>query len=217
MSHTLGDLLDFGSGLWCRLWTAVLLLSIKQSATSGVVLCAAVLTGMEHLADPFYPGQYQVRPWVSCAAYFAAVFPSCIVYLGCGRQLAAPRRASEPKPTVVAAQSGVPHARVACDGLCVSQAGSLCCAAKPTSLLLSIIWPESARIPRRLLPFSCSSMLCCLAVCFSLHDRLWLHVRLPRMLGPNAILTTCPLLEVTHAKFEFVVFSYLLKKQITQQ
>jgi magnesium-transporting ATPase (P-type) len=58
--YTAGTVVGFGAGLWRRLWAAVRLLAIKQSATAGVVLAAAAHTGMDALADPFFPAQYQV-------------------------------------------------------------------------------------------------------------------------------------------------------------
>eukprot|EP00048_Salpingoeca_helianthica_P004824 m.81369 g.81369 ORF g.81369 m.81369 type:complete len:1245 (+) comp13364_c0_seq3:254-3988(+) len=60
VSYTRSDTREFGLLLWQRLWSATLLLAVKQSATAGLVLAAAILTAMESLADPFFPAQYQM-------------------------------------------------------------------------------------------------------------------------------------------------------------
>jgi hypothetical protein len=60
VSYTRNQTRDFGLLLWQRLFSATLLLALKQSATSGLVLATATRTSMESLADPFFPAQYQV-------------------------------------------------------------------------------------------------------------------------------------------------------------
>eukprot|EP00047_Mylnosiga_fluctuans_P018830 m.75478 g.75478 ORF g.75478 m.75478 type:complete len:1211 (+) comp7819_c0_seq1:41-3673(+) len=59
-SYTTGDLTAFGVVLWQRMWSSTLLLAIKQTMTSGLVVFAAIVTEMDYMADPFFPAQYQI-------------------------------------------------------------------------------------------------------------------------------------------------------------